>query len=139
MSTTRWKVGSTRNTRRLNAKAAAEVIAGMLAGRATLHELVERSGLSLMTVRAYVKAMHLLKACHIASWRTDKRGAYTTPCWSLGAFPDAEKPLPLEHSSRMRALRKAKKLRAQGIEVSTAALLGRKVGVSVDKQREAAR
>lgn len=133
----RWKPGMTRSTKRLNAKCAAEMTRAMLAGKPTLHELVEHTGLSLMTVRAYVKAMHLIGCCHISGWRTDKRGAYTTPTWSLGAFPDAVKPLPLEEKARARAYRKQQKLKAQGIVVPTAALCGRKTGTSVQPGRYA--
>lgn len=124
----RWKPGiGTRNTRRLNAAAAAEVVAGLVAGRATLAELVERSGLCVMTVRAYVKAMHKAGAVHIAGWDADKRGAYTTPRWSMGRFGDVPKPPPLNHAARQRAQRRAEKLRARGCDVRVAALMGRPI------------
>lgn len=124
----RWKAGipNDKKRRRLNAKSAAEMIGLMVGGKPTMHELVEASGLCIHTVRAYVKAMHLVRACHISGWAVDKRGAYMTPKWSLGSLPDAERPMPLEHAERMRAQRKAAKARATGIIVPAAAFIARR-------------
>lgn len=82
----RWKPGvpTDRHRRRFGAKAAAQLIKA-LQGTPTMHELVAESGLCIHTDRSYVKALHLAGAIRIVGWEPDKRGAYSTPRWNLGA------------------------------------------------------
>lgn len=106
----RWRnfVPASRGRRRMNCISAAQIVKLMLGARPTLADLVDATGLSLHTVRAYVKAMHIAKACHIVGWAMSDKGVYTTPQWALGSMPDAPKPKPLTSAERMRAYRARK-------------------------------
>ena len=123
----RWMPGlpADRKRRRLNAKSVAKMMRMMLGGKPTMHELVAESGLCVHTVRAYIKAMHLERTCHISGWAQDRRGAYMTPRWSLGALPDAARPLPLEGGKRMRAQRLRAKMLKAGQMAPSAAQIAR--------------
>lgn len=123
----RWKPGlpADRHRRRLGAKTAAQMIKLLQDGTPTMHELVAETGLCIHTVRSYVKALHLAGACRIAGWNVDKRGAYSTPQWSLGSLADAPKPPPVNHAARQRAYRKVAKLKAAGFRPPSAMELAR--------------
>lgn len=123
----RWKPGlpKDKHRRRLNAKAAAGMVASLMTGTPTMQQLVESSGLCLHTVRAYVKALHLAGAVRIAGWAKDKRGAYMTPLWTAGQGADAPKPPPLTSTQRMKAARKVTKLRAMGFRPPSVVELAR--------------
>lgn len=127
MATSRWKPGisTNRTCRRLNATLAAMLVRLLVAGQPTLHDLVAQTGLSIMTVRAYVKALHLAGVCRIAGWEQDKRGAYMTPRWQFGSGGDEAKPPPLSQAVRMRAYRKVQKLRDAGFRPPTVAQMAR--------------
>jgi hypothetical protein len=136
----RWKPGlpNDRKRRRLNAKAAAVMIHAMVGAKPTMHDLVAASGLCVHTVRAYVKAMHLIGAAHISGWALDKRGAYMTPRWSLGALPDVARPAPIEANARARAYRKGKALKAAGLPVPSLSRMARAFGASAASASSAA-
>lgn len=61
-----------------------------------------------------LNALHLAGACHITGWEPDKRGAYTTPRWTLGERADAARPKRVDHAAYQRARRKVIKLQAAG-------------------------
>lgn len=112
----RWKPGlpADRHRRRLGAKTAAQMVKMLQDGTPTMHELVAETGLCIHTVRSYVKALHLAGACHITGWEPDKRGAYSTPRWTLGERADAARPKRVGHAAYQRARRKVIKLQAAG-------------------------
>jgi DNA-binding CsgD family transcriptional regulator len=94
-----------RSRRRLNALSVAQIVVELQRCPTTLHELVEYTGLSIMTVRSYVLTLHKLGGCHIEHWEPDRRGAYVTPAWRMGAKRDAPKPTcsDAERAKRFRA------------------------------------
>lgn len=123
----RWKAGlpADRKRRRLNAMAVADMVRLLQRGTPTMHQLVEASGLSIHTVRAYVKALHKAGAVHIAGWKADGRGAYVTPRWALGHADDVARPGPIEQAVRMRGHRHRQGLIAAGYRPPTVAQLVR--------------
>lgn len=111
--------------RRINAKAIALMMRMMMGKRCTMADLVESSGLCLHTVRAYVKALHLAGVCHISGWKMDKRGAFTTPTWTIGVKDDVEKPKQISSADRMRTARRRDKAISKGYSLQPIAFLVR--------------
>lgn len=87
-------IGLTRqkNVIRVNAMAVAQMIAALSSAPHSAYELEEISGLSIQTVRYYLKALHKAKAIYIADWTEDGRGNRTTRSFMIGNEDDAKKP-----------------------------------------------
>lgn len=91
--------------RRINALSVAEMMVAMQDNALTMHELVDLTGLAIKTVRSYVLTLHKIGGCHIAHWEQDKRGAWSTPAWRIGAKKDAQKPARIPDKVRSAAYR----------------------------------
>ena len=107
------KVARRKNAVRVNAIAVAQIIAALNTSAYTAYDLEEISGLSIQTVRHYLKALYKAKAIHIADWTEDGRGNRTTRAFMIGNFPDAKKPQPItakEACAKYRAKMKQLKL-----------------------------
>ena len=110
------KVVKRKNAIRVNAIAVSQIIAALNTGAYTAFDLVDISGLSLQTVRHYLKALYKAKAIHIADWAEDGRGNRTARAFMIGNFPDAKKPqriTPKEACAKYRAKMKQIKLMQQ--------------------------
>ena len=79
---------------RVNAIAIAELMVGLQDGCHTMLELADLSGLSIQTVRNYIKQLHKRGAVHIADWREDAKGGRTLKVFELGPGKDMPKPRP---------------------------------------------
>ena len=79
---------------RVNAIAIAELMLGLQDGCHTMLELADLSGLSIKTVRNYLKQLHGRKLTHICDWREDAKGARTLKVYELGRGVDMPKPEP---------------------------------------------
>lgn len=82
----------------------------------TVSELSEESGLSIPTVRKYLKELHKYNVIHISRYVKDKRGNMTVKSWALGDKPDAKKPrrvTPKQACAKYRAKMKHIKLMQQ--------------------------
>lgn len=102
-----------KNAVRVNAIAVAQIIAALNTSAYTAYDLEEISGLSIQTVRHYLKALYKAKAIHIADWAEDGRGNRTTRAFMIGDLPDAKKPQPItakEACAKYRAKMKQLKL-----------------------------
>ena len=107
------KAARRKNAVRVNAIAVAQIIAALNTSAYTAYDLEEISGLSIQTVRHYLKALYKAKAIHIADWTEDGRGNRTTRAFMIGDFPDAKKPQPItakEACAKYRAKMKQLKL-----------------------------
>lgn len=104
--------------RRINALSVVKMMRALQADACTTHELVEVSGLCLVTVRRYVLTLHSEGVAYIEHWEQDRRGTYTTPAYRLGCHKDAVRPKKSQ-SLRCKEWRARKKHQAV-----TAALAG---------------
>lgn len=107
------KLARRKNAVRVNAIAVAQIIAALNTSAYTAYDLKEISGLSIQTVRHYLKALYKAKAIHIADWTEDGRGNRTARAFMIGNFPDAKKPQPItakEACAKYRAKMKQLKL-----------------------------
>lgn len=77
---------------RVNALAVSHMITALCNGPHSAYELQDISGLSIQTVRHYLKALYKNKAIHIADWTEDGRGNRTTRSFMIGNEDDAKKP-----------------------------------------------
>ena len=66
----------------------------LLDGDMTCQEIARTTGLSILTVRQYVAALHKKKVVYISGWGTDVYGRYTIRHYTLGEGYDARKPKP---------------------------------------------
>ena len=66
----------------------------LLDGDITCLELARVTGLSIITVRQYVTALHKKKAVYISGWGVDVYGRHAIRYFSIGAGPDVRKPKP---------------------------------------------
>jgi hypothetical protein len=70
------------------------MLSAMLETPCTAHELMDASGLSVQTVRLYLKALQKAHVVHIAEWTEDVRGARSIRAYMVGNELDAKKPQP---------------------------------------------
>ena len=102
-----------RRALRVNAIAIAELMVALQHGCHSMVELADICGLTIGTVRNYLKQLHKRGAIHIVDWREDKRGARTLKVYELGIGKDMPKPKRMssaEACARWKAKRKQAKL-----------------------------
>lgn len=99
-----------KNFVRVNGTAFAHLIKCLQEECYSQQELAEKCGLSTQTIRLYMKAMHKIKAVHIADWNEDVRGGRTLKVFGLGDKPDAKKPKPKTSTESCRKYREKKKM-----------------------------
>lgn len=105
-----------KNAIRVNAMAVSTMVSALYEGAYTADDLSCMSGLSLQTVRHYLKALYKAKAIYIADWTEDKRGVRSVRAFAIGNSPDAKKPRPItskEACAKYRAKMKQIKLMQQ--------------------------
>lgn len=98
---------------RVNAIALSELLVGLQDGCHSVHELSELSGLSIQTVRYYLKQLHKRGIIHIADWTEDVRGSRILKVFELGVGKDVPKPKPKSKAAacvKWRAKNKQKKM-----------------------------
>lgn len=69
----------------------AKFIKQLLEGPATARELVEVSGLHLVTVYEFMRAMRKYEVAHISAWDSDAMGRDMIAVFSLGPGRDAKR------------------------------------------------
>ena len=84
-----------RSRSRFNAVAMAELLVGLQDACHTQLELADMCGLSIQTVRHYLKLLHKRKVIHVCDWSEDAKGSRTLKVFALGAGRDMPKPKPL--------------------------------------------
>lgn len=75
--------------KRMSPWAYAHLIKAMEDGERSCAELAEATGLHILTVYHYTKALHQVGMCHIAERRTDNRGRALIRIYKLGRGKDA--------------------------------------------------
>lgn len=98
-----------KNAVRVNATAVSQMIRGLLDNCYTSEDFAEMSGLSIQTVRHYLKTLKKAGAVHIVDWTEDARGVRSIKVWGIGDKPDAKKPTPLTSKELCRKYREKKK------------------------------
>ncbi len=76
---------------RLSHLTTAKVIKALLKGPSTAQELVDASGLHIMTVYEFMRAMRKLKVAHICGWDKDKLGRDAIAVFALGLGKDVRR------------------------------------------------
>lgn len=101
-----------KSVRRVNCIALTKMVKAMQEGPHTLHDMVEVTGLAIMTVRHYVLSMHAEQVVHIDHWEQDSRDRYTTPAYVMGPGKDAKRPVvgQKESNRRYRARQQMKRV-----------------------------
>jgi len=66
----------------------------LLDGDISCQEIARTTGLSILTVRQYVAALHKKKVVYISGWGRDVYGRYTIRHYTLGEGRDERKPNP---------------------------------------------
>jgi hypothetical protein len=62
----------------------AKVLKALLEGPCTTHDLVEVSGIHLVTTQSLMRTFHRHKIVHIVAWEADRLGRDTTAVFKLG-------------------------------------------------------
>ena len=81
----------------------------LIDGAVTHRDIVEETGLTIATVRAYCKELHKQKLIYIAEWISLPGAKSKTKVWKWGAARDARKPPPLASSAKQHASRQRRK------------------------------
>lgn len=90
---------------KLNSVMFSMMLEELMAGPSKAQDIVEYTGMSIITVQRTLRVMHRRKVIHIAAWEKDARGAWTMRAFALGNKKDAPKPKPggnRTHSQRQR-------------------------------------
>lgn len=69
---------------KVNQDTYAKVIKALLTDPYTAHELVEISGLHIVTMQHLMRCFHKNKVVYICGWETDTMGRDSTPVYKLG-------------------------------------------------------
>jgi predicted ArsR family transcriptional regulator len=96
---------------RVNAIAIAEMLKAAQEGIYTAYELVEKTGLTINTVRGYMNVFHKAGIVHVCDWEEDSRGNRTRKVYKLGAGKDMKKPRLSQSDVNRRYREKMKKLK----------------------------
>ena len=99
---------------KVNAMSYAKLLSLLWDGGYTLQELAEETGLHVLTVSDYTKALYKEKMAHIAGWAPDARGRICCRVYKLGPGKDAKRqPLTkAERQAKRREKLKAAKVSA---------------------------
>ena len=79
---------------KVNAMSYAKLLRLLWDGGYTMQELANETGLHVMTVSDYTKAMHKEGVLHIAGYAPDSRGRVTCRVYKLGPGKDAKRTTP---------------------------------------------
>ncbi len=99
---------------KINALSLALLVKALLDGPHNQHELAAETGLHVITIRRYVKAMEQVKALHICAWDRDPNGRAIVPVYKMGPGKKAPrvKMTPAQRQAKRRAKKKALKTNA---------------------------
>ena len=95
---------------RVNAMSVAVLIRDIQEETYSQQELADRCGLTIQTVRLYLKHLHKAGAIRITDWREDKRGTRTLRIFGFGHEKDAPKPTKKPSNQACRDYRKRQKM-----------------------------
>ncbi len=99
-----------RNVVKVNAIAYSHMIKALFTGDHTCDELAEITGLHVLTVYQYCRALHAAKAIHICRRDPDKLGRHIIKIYKLGEAKDAP-PVRMSGRERQAATRARAKAR----------------------------
>jgi predicted ArsR family transcriptional regulator len=102
--------GRRKNVVRVNAMAVGTMIRDIQEGVYSMPELSERCGLSIQTVRLYMKHLHKAGAVYVADWAEDNKGGRTLRVYALGQEKDAPRPPVQTGKEACRKYREKKKM-----------------------------
>ena len=102
-----------RTSVKTNALSFSKLIALMLKGDLSCHELAEETGLHYVTVLQQTRALYLAGACRIVRYDPDTRGRPCIKIYKIGKGPDCPRPCkPRAQISADYRRRKAERERA---------------------------
>jgi predicted ArsR family transcriptional regulator len=99
-----------KNFFRVNAASVAILIKEIQEECYSQQELAEKCGLTIQTVRLYLKHLYKAGAIHIADWAEDKRGVRTLRVYGMGSKKDVPKPKRMTSVESCRKYREKKKM-----------------------------
>jgi hypothetical protein len=76
---------------KMNAISYGKLVAAMLDGTLTKHELADHTGLHYSTICQYTRELHLQGAAHIDHWEKDSYGRDSMPVFRIGRGKDAKR------------------------------------------------
>ena len=76
---------------KINALSVAKMMSALIKGPCSVSDLIEVSGLSLNTVRGYVRALRSEKLIYVSAGKKCSLGRDIIRVWSLGNKPDAKR------------------------------------------------
>lgn len=76
---------------RLSHLTTAKVIKALLEGSSTAHDLAEASGLHIITVYEFMRAMRKLRVAHICGWDQDSLGRDAIAVFAIGPGKDVRR------------------------------------------------
>lgn len=74
---------------KIGALSYAKLLSYMMSGTLNCNELAEATGLHVLTVYQYTRAMHKEGVTHVCDWETDRMGRETIRIYMLGKGKDA--------------------------------------------------
>jgi DNA-binding Lrp family transcriptional regulator len=80
----------------------AQMIRLLMDGPHTFAELAEETGLHYVTVREWVREMHLQGIVRVSTWVENKRGARVVAAFVFGEGKDCRRPTPKDGRQRTR-------------------------------------
>lgn len=102
----------------LNHLSAAILVEALMHGPATVFDISAETGVSYITTRRYVRALHKRGCIYVAEWHEDLRGRRNVRAFTLGRKPDAPRPPKITHAARQAAYRE----RARVVQVAMMAI-----------------
>lgn len=97
---------------RVNHSTYAKVFKMLLQDPATAHEIVEETGLHIVTTQALMRTLKKHSVVHVCAWEADRLGRDVTPVYKLGEGRDKQRR-KLSGAERARRYRERRALRLQ--------------------------
>lgn len=90
---------------KLNAVMYAEMLAEMIAGPCTAHDIADHTGMHVLTVQRTLRPMHRRGLVHISGYEKDAQGRSVIRVWRFGEGKDAKRPPPKDRAQKRREAR----------------------------------
>lgn len=100
----------------------ARVFKHLLTDTATSHEVVEITGMHLLTAYSLMRSLHKHKVVHIVGWHADGKDRDTTPIFKMGVGKDV--PRRKLTSAQRQARARAKRIALRNQQTINNALAG---------------